>query len=480
MDENIRVISSSPVRLQYYIPFRFDDNRFDTVSEAFSSARKDGAALWEKSRFPLGDNTFIYDHVMSLMNVRESANSVCRSWRLAVPDSRRYAFVLSKTEEFPFSFTEVYAHLFRTGIGMLGCQVMFDCRDLTSGQLVSFQQGIRQLRYTSRNICVLRDSPETAGEGKDAKPAEREHAWLGGMAARLLRERTSPDIEFFGETAENRVPSAALLFSYLCYDCPDPDALREITVHMGLGYNRQRVQSRESIQSCRELTGSVYFHVAPGGCAVSVCPNDLNRHFFVEHPPTASYHFIFFIALYQHYSLLNFTMRISTDFPSDTRAYLQNSDYADRMRDYITDIDTFLMKNDLATISHIQYHNRFYAACREALHIEEDKQSLRSGFESLVNIQQSIQITRQRERWHDQQEEEEKQNRRINIIAIILAVLTVFPEFGNLLNILLTKDLKKLETSDWISIGLFLLTLGIVAVLLVLLWRTKAPEGREK
>ena len=56
MDENIRVISSSPVRLQYYIPFRFDDNRFDTVSEAFSSARKDGAALWEKSVNDLYDD----------------------------------------------------------------------------------------------------------------------------------------------------------------------------------------------------------------------------------------------------------------------------------------------------------------------------------------------------------------------------------------------------------------------------------------
>ena len=53
--------------------------------------------------------------------------------------------------------------------------------------------------------------------------------------------------------------------------------------------------------------------------------------------------------------------QLSAGFPSDSRAYLGNSDYADKMQDFMTDVDTFLLKNGIATVSHVHFHNYFYA-----------------------------------------------------------------------------------------------------------------------
>ena len=400
MDESIRIISEGPVTLQYYVPFRFSNNCFTQLNDDFAAAKgKNGSCLWQETAFPLRDNTFIYDHVMSMMNVRRNENSVCRCWQLNEQEKNRYLFTVPEDgTKLAFTFFDIRAHLFRTGIGILCFQIEFEKNCVqNAGQLISFQQRFKNLQRGDKalKICL----PASGPEGEPVLRSVR----LGETISRLLRGKTSEAIHFFGAPEEYQVPSAAMLFSYLCYDCPDRDNLREITVHMAMGYNRQRSQSRDAILSCRELADNVYFYASPGGCAVSVCPDELNSGFFVKNPPRMTYWFIFLIAVYQHWSLLNFTTRISIDFPSDTQAYLQNSDWADRMQDYTTDIDTFLMKCDLATVSHVQYHNLFYTACRKALNIEEDIRSIRSGFESLVNIQRSMQLNRQKQNWHEQE-----------------------------------------------------------------------------
>lgn len=483
MDESIRIISEGPVTLQYCVPFRFKDNCFTQVNDDFASAkdRRGTACLWQETAFPMRNNTFIYDHVMSMMNVRQSENSVCRSWLLTKPVKHRYLFIDPEGAELAFTFFDIRTHLFRTGIGLLCFQIEFEKGCLQyAGQLISFQQRFKNLYRSDKTLKV--SYPPSGPEGEPVRRSVR----LGEIIAHLLHDNTSHAIRFFGAAEEDPVPSTALLFSYLCYDCPDRSNLREITVHMSMGYNRQRSQSQGAILSCQELADNVYFYASPGGCAVSVCPDELNSNFFVKNPPRMTYWFIFLITIYQHCSLLNFTTRICNDFPSDTQAYLQNSDWADRMQDYTTDIDTFLMKSDIAAVSHVQYHNLFYTACRKALHIEEDIGSIRSGFESLVNIQRSMQLNRQKQNWHEQelqyreeQENQEKMNLKINIIAIIFALLAFFPELGSFITRLVTlctKGPSALDTGDYISMGLFVTAAAVSLGLLIYLMKKK-PSG---
>ena len=524
MNENMKVISKGPVKLQYFIPFRFDENLFDEVNQSFRSASGDGDPLWQEVLFPFFPSgiNYIFSHVTDLMNVKESENSVCRSWKLAQPEGGRYIFNNNKDREVRFSFAGIHAHLFRTGVGLLSYQAVFEAgQELTAGMLIGFQSKMKMIGTECSQICRQQDVSENYAAGKKDK------LFLGRMAAGLLRQRTCPRLQFFETMGNPNVPSIAILFSYLCYESPKPEGqetadeqqeildLQEVTVHMAMGYSLSNVLAREVIRSSGQLANKVYYYISPNGCAVSVSPSPLNSRFFYDRPPEATYNFIFLITLYQHYSLLNFTMRISSDFASDTQSYLQNSGYADKMRDYITDIDTFLMKNDFATVSLTQYHNRFYTASREALNIEADKKSIRSGFESLINILQSMrqgeesrrwreqqealekerneqnkrwheqeeefnrQKEEQRQKWHDQQEKQEEQDRRIAVIATVLAVLALFPELGGFISRVyqwIVKGCSSLGVEDFISMGVFLAAGIGMMVLLIMLWRTTSSE----
>ena len=479
MDGKIRIIPGSPVFLQYYVPFRFNDDRFREISGRFASEAQDGTALWQKAAFPIDNTTVFYDHVLSMMNVRENGNSVCQSWKRLRPEGSRYMFLCDKDEEIRFSLSEIYVHLFKAGTGFLSYQVVLeDGAVQDSGQLITLQCRLKKLNRKDKALWIFDET--SAGEKPDgqAGPSSWKQVRLGRKIAELLPEGISPEVEFFSAADKFPIPAAALMFSYLCYDCEDRDRLREAAVHMAMGFDLTNKQSEETIRSCHELASNVYFYVSQNGCAISVNPNELNRDFFVNHSPAAKYNFILFILLYQHCSLLNFTMRLCAGFPSDSRAYLGNADYADKMQDFMTDVDTFLLKNDIATVSHVHFHNYFYAVSRKALNIEEDKQALRSGFDSLSGIQKSHQ-------YQDIQEKQEKQNHRINIIAIFLAVLALLPEFCDLdftarIITFFTKGWSALKPNEQLSVGVFFTIFATVVILIVFLLKKQRPGDKRR
>ena len=475
MDQSIRIRSKAPVTLQYFVPFRFEDSRFDAFNKAFEAEQREGENLWGKTSFPLADNTLFYTHVLSMMNVRENGNSVCRSWKLLLPEGNRYLYMDHRSREeqtgYVFTLTDVYVHLFKTGIGFLGYQVAFSSKRLQDpAMLIRFQNRIKRLNISNKQLYILTGPGDPVPEGGTADSSGRKPVMLGRKLTELLPGSIRPETGFFGVAGENQIPAAALLFSYLCYDCTDRDRLKEITVHMALGYDLRNRQSGETIEACRELTGDVYFYVSQGGCAISVIPNAENENHFVRNSPADKYSFILAVLFYQHCTLLNFTTRLYTDFPSDSRAYLGNSDYADRMQDFITDVDTFLMKGDFSSVSHIQTYNKFYAVSRAALNIEEDKQGLRSGFESLAGIQKS--------------QQEEKLNNRINVIATLLAVLALLPEFCNpdfmKLPIMLVRGKWGImKGSEKLSLVFFIILFFAAVITIVYVFRSSRKKKRK-
>lgn len=381
MDENLRIVSKGPVRLQYYVPFWFNENRFDAVNSSFGDAvREDGESRWESSPFPLLDRRrTIYDHVLAMFN--DPDYGVCMNWQYLPPIEEKYLLKDKQSGNPVFSFSNVYVHLFRCGIGFLCFQLIIENDGIqTSGQLVRFQQKIRMLESTRLYIA----------NAPDSRPV------LAGSLIRDLLAGTCDGLFFFGGSGKSTMPQTALLFSYLCYECDDRNQLQEITVHAATGYSRMNVQSESAIQSCGSLANNVCFYVSRNGCAFSIQLQEQNRHFFLENPPVRLYHFIYLFSLYQYYSLLNFTMRIYREFPSASDADLNHAAYADRMHDFIADLNNFLLKSDVATVSLEPYHNDFYAACRKALNIEEEKQSIQNRSECLVKVYANTKVSRQK------------------------------------------------------------------------------------
>ena len=472
MDESVVINSKSPIMLQYFVPFRFDNNRFSELSRAVTAVCRDESACWEETLFPLEDNTILYEHVLAMMNVRENPSSVCRSWKYTRTEHDRYLFVdhRSRDEQVGavFFLSDIYIHLCKTGVGFLAYQASFEnSKRLDSAMLIRFQNRIKKLNITNKQLWILRDRRIAESEEWKDEPEDRKQVMLGKKLLELIPESLRPEIGFIGAGKEDPVPPAALLFSYLCYHCEDRDRLKETTVHMAMGFDPRNRQSAETNRSCHELSNDVFYYVCQGGCAISVISNAENEYFFIRNSPAARYSFVLFLLLYQHSSLLNFTMRLYTDFPSDSQSYLGNSAYADKMQDFLTDVDAFLMKSDISTVSYLQSYNVFYAACRKALNIEEDKQSLRSGFESLSSIQRSRQAVDRETQAQKEQDNQEKFNHMVEYLAIILGLIECLSEGTNFIHRvhLLFTDCRQLDATDYIGMGLFLAVLLVVVVL---------------
>ena len=487
MDESIVINSKSPMMLQYFVPFNFSNNRFSEICRTVTDGKQDGSGCWEETTFPLEDNTIIYAHVLAMMNVRKNESSVCRSWKYQPEENDRYLFVDHRSREeqvgVVFSLSDIHIHLCKTGVGFVSYQAVFEnCKRLDSAILVRFQNRIKKLNFTNKQLWILRSRSNAGSEEWNNEPESRKQVMLGKKILELIPAGLRPEIQFIGTGKDDPVPPASLLFSYVCYNCEDRDRLKETTVHMAMGFDLRNRQSKETNQSCHELANDVFYYVAQGGCAISVISNAENEYFFVKNSPAAKYSFVLFLLLYQHCSLLNFTMRLYTDFPSDSQSYLGSSAYAEKMQDFLTDVDTFLMKSDLSTVSHIQSYNLFYTACRKALNIEEDKQSLRSGFESLSSIQRSKLALDREAQVQAEQENQEKFNHMVEYLAIILGLIECLSEGTNFIHRvhLLIRHPSELGATDYIGMALFLAVLVVVVILFIRIRMIRRAIRRRK
>ena len=340
MDENIRIVSKQPIRLYYFVPFYFDENRFDEINQAFHSSVQSNNNQWKKTIYPFNDyQNSIYDHVISVFNNSNDRNCLCRTWKYLPAIPCNYLIKINESESVSFSMAEIHSHLFKAGVGFLSYQLVIDNDQiLTSGQLLRFQQKAKELARTK--LSFVNDCSEEIDESRNQKVS------LSNVIHSLLFG-TCTDISFFGNHEDCRFPRKALLFSFLCYNCENTNNLREMTVHLATGYNKQNLQTVDTITSCKSTADNILFYVSQHGCAISVHRLDeSNMRFFLDNPPVQYYHLLYLFSLYQHYSLLSFSMRITRDFPSDTQAYRNNHDYADKMQDYICDLHTFLMKKE--------------------------------------------------------------------------------------------------------------------------------------
>ena len=194
MDENLRIVSKGPVRLQYYVPFWFNENRFAAVNSSFGDAvREDGESRWESSPFPLLDRRrTIYDHVLAMFN--DPDYGVCMNWQYLPPIEEKYLLKDKQSGNPVFSFSNVYVHLFRCGIGFLCFQLIIENDGIqTSGQLVRFQQKIRMLESTRLYIA----------NAPDSRPV------LAGSLIRDLLAGTCDGLFFFGGSGKSTMPQTA-------------------------------------------------------------------------------------------------------------------------------------------------------------------------------------------------------------------------------------------------------------------------------
>ena len=547
------IANEGDVKLRYYIPFYVPDRQYSDTVKSFVDYRYEkkfnGSTFptqaWTREPFPYSDNPQLYDHILNLMNVRDCKYAICSSWKYELPlwnggrtdDEAKppLGFLFEKDDlRIEFRITDVYAHLFNTGVGILSYDLTVDRETLGDGvrNLVVFQNLVKKISYDNDNPVYLlaedKDAKKSAvSPGQASSEASKEDGThylkkgKNGKHARCVKERcrlsvlfggilknTDEHIRFFEASKDNTRPDLALLCSYMVYDHADRRALKEAAYRLARGYDEKYLISDGMLEDCPELFDNIYYCSTLEGSAVAVGHNPVNEGFFVKNmeAPRRTYAFLYLYALYQHYSLIAFTTKISKELPSDTDDYLGGSGYAGKMERLIVDINTFLMKSDLATVSNIQHHNQFYANCRRALSIEEDKQSLQSGFENLEKMQAGLRRGEQeearrqekeaaekhyreeerhrqeekdeaeeryrKEEEHRRQEEElqEKQNNRLNVTLFLIAAITVigdgYASVERLAEMYHRWRANAMLTRDWVFIAMC-----VLIVLVYLFWR---------
>ena len=459
----LKEIPCQTVFLLYCVPFYFDAKKEEAIVNAFSTielTKFNGKteSLWSACAYPLTEkekqalNPDIFEHVQALMGVVDSPQRICRTWKYNMSDLSfadqdchvmTFRGVTTETDkagekkrllELPFKIADVYVHVFSTGIGFFTYQIAPEgVNDIDS--LADFQCQVKELSHRNKSVryeqLIARvpfaqaSSLEEAEKGRLPKGKasasivnEKAKMWeiraveefrLGEWIRDILN-RTYEGFTFFASSGD-RLPDKAVLMSYGAYDCEDQKELQYTACHMAQGYDAKYHISETTLAQCYELFDNVYCFASFEGCAVAVKPMPENGPFFLQNSPRLIYAFIFILTLYQHYSLLRFTARIAQELPSSAQVYLNDASNAERMTSLIAEINAHLMKSDIATISNIRQHNIFYSVCQDALRIADDRWSLGSGFEYLVNIQRDMQqalraAEKQKEREERQREKE--------------------------------------------------------------------------
>ena len=489
METGAALAGRGNVRLRCYLPFYTAEQPFAQFRQSFREQ-----PLWREEPFPFRDDSRVYDHVLSLMNMRPSEHAVCCSWRYCGP----LPPAPGETEQLPwdltfddrkglkvnFSISSIYAHVFTTCVGILSYELSVERASLGDSleRLTLFQNAIKHIGGWNKERVTCRNKPD--------RPV-----YLGNTFSRIL-QGTNRSIRFFKADKEGSRPDQALLYSYLMYKDAGELELRQMACRMARGDAPDYMPSETMLASCRSLFDGVYYYCTLEGCAFAVRYAEGSHSSYIRDPETIRQTFAFyhFLCLYQHYSLIFYTMKVAKELPSDTGIYLSDSSCAERMEQLIVDINTFLMKSDLATVSHLQNHNRFYADCRRALNIEADKQSLRSGFEYLENIQSGIRRSereeiRQREkeeaekRRQEEEEQEKKRDGRLNATLFLIAVFTVigdgYASVERMAEIFKRMTSGILSIQDIVFLVLFVFILGFLCWPLVKKLRKRRKKGAE-
>lgn len=523
-----------PKVLRYFVPFYFTCGSGEAVQafEAGEFPGSGGKKAWTPCTYPLNATPDIYRQIQTMMRVTEHGDGVCRSFRYNInhlalqkakqeePDKAKKKSLPPLTwnglrgQTVPFDLTNVYVHLFSSGIGLL----VYDAVPAgLSGpdELAGFQCGFKELCHSDKTISftslfsrVPVDSAEAAQaaleaaknsppaglpegsvpdfryneKGRQVEIRYRITCRLGDLLHWILHSSCA-DIAYFSASGSG-LPDKAVLMSYVVFT-DGPADLRAAACHLARGYDAKYRISRDDLAACQTLFDNVVCCASFEGCCIAVRPDEDNRSFFVNNPPYGVYAFIFLLTLYQHYSLLRFSDRMTNGFPSDPDLYLTGASYADDMQRLITQINTHLMKSDFSTVSHIRSHNLFYDYCKKALRIPEDTQGLTSGFDYLVRLQadqRRAQIAEIREREMERQKEEadlrEARAEHLNQLVSILTCVTFLGDAYAIADLIFSKLQEGFASSDFIRLGILAALLAL-SVLLFFAFRRR-PRKKPK
>ena len=173
------------------------------------------------------------------------------------------------------------------------------------------------------------------------------------------------------------------------------------------------------VSEARSPFANVLWMASREGCGYYAWVDDKNEQFFTGNLYSKiinDYFLLYIRTLYQSYSLLRFSVKISKLLPNDVNKYLLVSDETEAISGKIdrisTEINLFLVKSIATSVSHIHHQNEFYQYLCEKFKIEEDVRSVTAGLDSLCRIQHETVLKKQEEAEKKAREIQEQTEKR--------------------------------------------------------------------
>ena len=450
-------------KTRYIIPFIYEMKDFSTVLRTIEKAREEKKIKIQRKSFDV-DNSDILTSVVNSFNDSDHNMGVVYN----IDKNYMSKFLVKVDEYCYYKFQESALYVFRTGVGFLTYEIATH---------INMAEDLINFNYRFKEACLKSNAIYLKSANKDQTAdksyiIEEKFSSLGRFITYLL-ESIFGDIKvsFFTQrkAEDSYQPDKALLFNGVIFEENETkDKFYEYIYHLSNGYKDSYVMPESFTDEIKEIFKDTYLYATSSGFGYYVVKNERNHKFYESGFLTnrlEQYFLFYIIVLFQYYSILNYSMKMSNILKSEASKYLTGTSSLDEEDELEAGINLFLAKGIFPTVSTIEHHNVTYKYIFDKFDIQREIDYLRIGFDSLKAISLK----------HKEEIENLKDNVREDLINISMAILSILVSlsFAGEMPSLLTSMIRVFNSSFEMSalcsnIITLVLFLGVIFIIIYL------------
>lgn len=358
--------------IRYAVPFYFDNRCGAPANDSYKELCRslDESPVWLSDSMPREERD-TFDYICRSVLSDADDTGIGRSWNYDFKNKRlmfRYDSGKTGTGCQYWQIEKAGIYLFRTNIGFIWYEIVQSKNQtvpVEADEFASFQNRFKEL--CRRDTCFELFIPKTSKDGEDTYEPFSPGKWICGLLRPL-----SDGIRFMNAvvSGNEEMPDKALIFNYVLFDgdAMPEDQLRKMACLLANGYTDKYRIHHTVLNDVLEPFEDTCWYASRGGCGYFTCVNEDNNVFRngLETRIRSDYFFIYILALYQSYSLLNYLRRMTTEHSADPEKYLKLSEEGDSLGRFVAELNTFLMKGMYTSVSSVQHQNDFLNTCKIA------------------------------------------------------------------------------------------------------------------
>ena len=429
--------------IRYIVPFYFESSSYITDASdeyrvlsnnlSYDNSRWE-AVVWEETE----RDTFEY--LYRSLYYKSDECHIGSRWHYNLSDNpMNFRYYPSSDEPetcYDFHMKDMGLYLFRTNVGILWYEISLprasddkNGDSVDSSFLIRFQNRFKELNLR-RQKCFRQISAN-----------QEESVLIMGDIIHEILQDISENIHYLNGSRKNdeniERPDKALIFNYALLEDENlpEEKLRETAFLLANGYNENYHMPPDIKETMINAFANTCWYATRGGCGYfsSMNPGEKNMFFLHTLPGRirGDYFFMYILALYQSYSILNYLRRIMQYYPADSQKYFE-LEKGGQLNEFTSEINTFLMKGMYSSVSNIHHQNMFFQYLQKQLSIKEDIESITMGVNALAKMQR---LHYEKENALLKEKRELRSKKRDNQLSLILAVLSVLSVFSALMDI---------------------------------------------